>query len=60
MDDTYPPTKAQIEEAAAAWCGAKSRETFSEDMEYFRHQWQWLPGLKTYVEAVMIAAREQE
>ena len=44
------PTQAQIDRAAAAWCGTKERETFHEDTLYFRHNWSALPGLRKWVE----------
>lgn len=38
-----------VNEAAAAWCGQKDRETFSEDVAYFKHNWSAMPGLWPYV-----------
>lgn len=35
--------------AALIWCGEKERETFIEDIEYFKHNWRSLPGLTSYV-----------
>jgi hypothetical protein len=35
--------------AALTWCGEKERETFIEDIEYFKHNWRSLPGLTSYV-----------
>jgi hypothetical protein len=47
------PTNDQVEKAAARWCGQKDRETFPEDMAYFRQNWSGLPGLRKYVEQVV-------
>ncbi len=44
------PTDRQIEAAAIRWCGEKDRETFPEDIEYFRNNWSALPGLRAYVD----------
>lgn len=53
MDDA--PTEDQIYQAAIRWCGEKDRETFPEDVEYFRHNWSSLPGLRKYVDDVVRA-----
>lgn len=47
------PTNDQVEAAAVRWCGQKDRETFPEDIEYFRRNWSSFPGLKKFVEQVM-------
>lgn len=47
MDKTEP-TKEQIHRAAIAWCGAKERETFPADVEYFKRNWT-VPGLRLWV-----------
>ncbi len=44
------PTSAQIDAAAARWCGEKERETFYDDILYFRNNWQWFAGLRRYVD----------
>ena len=46
----YEVTQADIETAAVRWCGDKERETFPEDIDYFKHNWRALPGLRKYVE----------
>jgi hypothetical protein len=38
-------TDDQIIRAAIAWCGAKDRETFPEDVTYFKCNWWSMPGL---------------
>ena len=43
-------TEADIETAAIRWCGDKDRETFLGDIDYFKHNWRALPGLRKYVE----------
>ena len=43
-------TASDIDRAAVTWCGSKGRETFTEDIEYFRENWWALPGLRAYVE----------
>lgn len=43
------PTPDQIHRAAIAWCGAKERETFLSDVEYFKANWLALPGLRLWV-----------
>ncbi len=48
----YEVTQADIDAAAVRWCGDKERETFPEDIEYFKHNWSALPGLRKYVEKV--------
>lgn len=48
-----------IERAAYRWCGKKERETFLDDILYFRNNWKTLPGLKRYVDEE-IAALNQE
>jgi hypothetical protein len=50
MTDKTTPTAAQINRAALAWCGAKDRETFHDDILYFRANWWALPGLRKWVE----------
>lgn len=44
-----------INRAAARWCNDKDRETFMEDIIYFRNNWSSLPGLNRYVEEEMAA-----
>jgi hypothetical protein len=44
------PTPSQIDAAAKAWHGEKERETFHDDILYFRYNWRHLPGLRSYVE----------
>lgn len=44
------PSADQVYRAAVAWCGEKERETFPEDIEYFRHNWHAFPGLRTFVD----------
>lgn len=39
-----------IKAAALTWCGEKDRETFLSDIEYFRENWEALPGLCAYVD----------
>ena len=46
----YEVTQADIEAAAVHWCGDKERETFPEDIDYFKRNWRALPGLRKYVE----------
>lgn len=45
------PTDNEISRAAHAWCGAKGRETFGIDIEYFVGNWRSLPGLQSFVDA---------
>lgn len=44
------PTPDQIDAAATTWCGEKERETFHDDILYFRNRWRYFPGLYAYVE----------
>lgn len=44
-----------ISEAAVTWCGQKDRETFPEDIAYFKHNWSYLPGLWPYVIRAAVA-----
>jgi len=44
-------TNDVVYRAALAWCGKKDRETFPEDIAYFKNNWRALPGLRAYVEA---------
>ncbi len=46
-------TYEMVEDAALRWCGQKDRETFPADMEYFRHNWRVLPGLRKFVLPIM-------
>ena len=50
-------TKAQLDDvvyrAAIKWCGKKDRETFPEDIEYFKHNWRWASGLLAEVRAIL-------
>lgn len=39
-----------IYDAAVKWCGEKERETSTDDIAYFRHNWRYLPGLRERVE----------
>ena len=48
--------KEHIERAALKWCGEKERETFPEDLEYFRQNWDALPGLRAHVENEVLQA----
>lgn len=50
-------TQADIRNAATDWCDQKDRETFPEDIEYFKCNWMSLLGLKGYVDKV---ARRRE
>ncbi len=47
------PSEEQIDKAATRWCGEKDRETFYEDILYFKNYWKYLPGLTKYVEEVI-------
>lgn len=49
------PTDADISNAANKWCGEKDRETFYEDVIYFKHNWSALAGLRRYVEEAVAA-----
>lgn len=44
------PTEQEISKAAHRWCGRKGRETFYDDVLYFRNNWQALDGLRALVE----------
>lgn len=44
-------TQADVEAAALYWVSKKDRETFPEDIEYFRHNWRALDGMRHCVEA---------
>ncbi len=46
---TREPTPDQISRAAIAWCGAKERETFQADIDYFKVNWSALPGMRLWV-----------
>jgi hypothetical protein len=60
-DEKEVPTSAEIDNAAIKWCGQKERETFYDDIVYFRHNWNALPGLKKFVDAeVAIRTNAQE
>jgi hypothetical protein len=39
-----------VDAAAVEWCGEKERETFPEDIAYFKHNWRSLPGFKERVD----------
>jgi hypothetical protein len=43
--------------AALKWCGEKDRETFPDDITYFKHNWRALAGLKEYVRAELERTR---
>lgn len=43
-----------VSEAATAWCGRKERETFSEDITYFKENWWALQGMQNFVRAAAI------
>lgn len=43
--------------AAIRWCGEKDRETFPGDIEYFKHNWRALPGLRKFVADEALRAR---
>lgn len=49
--DSVEVTQADIHAAALQWCSEKDRETFPEDVDYFKCQWWALPGLRARVEA---------
>lgn len=38
-----------VSNAALTWCGKQERETFLEDITYFKCNWRALPGYQTYV-----------
>lgn len=59
-EKTHTPSEADVYAAAIKWCGEKERETFPEDIAYFRHNWSALPGLRRYVEAVVALATPAE
>jgi multidrug resistance efflux pump len=42
--------------AALKWCGRKERETFMEDIEYFKCNWRSLEGMKATVAEVALEA----
>ncbi|MEZ2132497.1 MULTISPECIES: hypothetical protein [unclassified Sinorhizobium] len=42
--------KKAVSRAAIWWCSEKDRETFLDDIIYFKNNWSSLPGLKKYVE----------
>lgn len=43
-------TPEEIHRAAIAWCGQKERETFPEDVAYFKYHWWSAPGLRKFAE----------
>lgn len=45
-----------VSAAASAWCGAKDRETFIEDIQYFEANYKMSPGLMRFVYAAAIRA----
>jgi hypothetical protein len=47
--ETTEPTAWQIRQAALRWCGAKERETFQADIDYFEANWRSAPGLRLWV-----------
>lgn len=51
MADETDVTQADVSAAAIYWVGKKDRETFPEDLEYFRHNWRSLAGMRRCVEA---------
>lgn len=48
-----------VSAAAVIWCGKKERETFVEDIAYFKHNWSSLPGLRAEVVATAILSMEK-
>ena len=38
-----------VAESAVTWCGEKGRETFPEDIAYFKQNWSSMPGMWPYV-----------
>lgn len=53
MDEGEALTKA-IYRAAVKWCGEKNRETFPEDIQYFKRNWKHLAGLRSRVDQEMV------
>lgn len=45
-----------VADAALAWCGKKARETFPEDIAFFRQNWSSMNGLRDEVHAAAIRA----
>ena len=37
--------------AAVRWCGEKGRETFPEDIAFFKNTWRWADGFRARVVA---------
>jgi len=52
-------TQADIHRAALIWCGRKDRETFPEDIAYFKHNWRWASGLRAVVDEVRALNQEK-
>ncbi|QWY83274.1 hypothetical protein [Rhizobium phage RHph_X2_25] len=44
-----------VNRAAIKWCSEKDRETFMDDILYFRENWSALAGLRKYVEQELAA-----
>lgn len=47
--ESVPVSDEVIERAALKWAGNKERETFPEDIAYFKFHWGCFDGLKRYV-----------
>lgn len=45
-----------VHRAAVKWCGEKDRETFPEDIAYFKHNWRTLPGFRDRVKTEALDA----
>lgn len=48
-----------VYEAALQWCSEKERETFPEDIEYFKYNWLAFQGFRDRVEAILKAKEAQ-
>lgn len=45
-------TQEDIHNAALDWCGRKNRESFPDDIEYFKCNWRWASGMEALVNKV--------